>query len=119
MTATVGDLLERGILAAPEGRWRIDVSLDGIVPESIRQLAQQQLDRLAPRERRVLDAASTVGIEFAVATVAAASGITQEEVEDTCATLAGRNQSSFSRRRRNPADRSAVSGSQSFSTDLP
>ena len=92
MTATVGDLLERGILAAPEGRWRIDVSLDGIVPESIRQLAQQQLDRLAPRERRVLDAASTVGIEFAVATVAAASGLTQEEVEDTCATLAGRNQ---------------------------
>jgi len=92
MTATVDYLLERRILAAPEGRWQLAAPLDGVVPESVRHLALRQLEGLAAAERRVLDAASVVGADFAVATVAAATGLGPDDVEDVCATLTTRNE---------------------------
>lgn len=92
MRAMVDDLLEREILRVSADCWHLSTGLDGLVPESVRQLAQHQLDRLAPRERLVLEAASAVGVEFAVAAVAAAIDTLPEDVEHVCATLAVRNQ---------------------------
>src|SRR5262249_53013395 len=64
--------------------------LDGIVPDSLRQLALQRIQQLAPEERRVLDAASVVGTEFSVAAVAAATDLAPAAVEDVCVPLAAR-----------------------------
>ena len=92
VTATVDYLLERGVLASPHGRWGLAEPLTGIVPEGLRQLALRQVDRLDPVERRVLDAASLAGFEFAVATAAAASDLRPADVEDVCARLAERTE---------------------------
>ena len=92
LTAIVDYLLERGILAAPHGRWRLAEPLDGIVPEGLRQLALRQLDRLDPSARRVLDAACVAGSEFTVASVAAASDLAPSDVEAVCARLAAENE---------------------------
>jgi DNA-binding winged helix-turn-helix (wHTH) protein/type II secretory pathway predicted ATPase ExeA len=91
VTATVDDLLERGILAKVRGRWCLTDPSGGVVPDTLRQLALQQLDRLALDERRVLDAASVVAGEFTCAAVAAASDLPEPAVEDVCARLAARN----------------------------
>jgi hypothetical protein len=92
VTATVAYLLERGLLAAPGGRWRLAEPLDGIIPDSLRQLALQRIQQLAPEERRVLDAASVVGTEFSVAAVAAGTDVAPAAVEDVCVTLAARTE---------------------------
>jgi len=90
MTATVEYLLERGLLAATDGCWRLAGPLDGIIPDGLRQLALQRIQQLAPEERRALDAASVVGTEFSVAAVAAATDVTPATVEELCVTLAAR-----------------------------
>lgn len=92
VTATVDFLLERGLLAAEGGRWQLSAPLDGIVPDSLRQLALRQLGRLSAVERSVLAAASVAGDEFAVAAAAAASGLSPEAVEDVCAKLVARDE---------------------------
>jgi predicted ATPase len=62
------------------------------VPESVRQMLEQQLERLSPRDQRVLEVGSVAGATFSAAAVAA--GLTHEvvAVEDWCAGLARRRQ---------------------------
>ena len=88
VVATVDFLLERGLLTPVDDRWRLREPLAGVIPDSLRQLALQQLERLPAAERRVVDAASVAGAEFAVAAVAAATGLTVAAVEEACAALA-------------------------------
>jgi len=92
LTATVDYLLDRGILAVRRGRWEMAEPLDGIVPEGLRQLAVRQLDPLDVLERRVLDAACVTGLEFTVASVAAANGVGPADVEDVCTRLSSRSE---------------------------
>jgi len=92
VTATVDFLLERELLASDGGRWQLSAPLEGVVPESLRQLALRQLDRLSTTERSVVEAASVAGDEFAVAAVAAATELPADEVEDVCARLVTRDE---------------------------
>lgn len=92
LTATIDHLLERGLLASIDGRWRCEASLAGAIPDGLRALVQQQLQDLGPLERRLLDGACVVGTSFSVAAVAAATGLPEPEVEDACAELAARNE---------------------------
>jgi predicted ATPase len=61
-------------------------------PTTIREMIEQQLERLNPEEQRVLEVASVAGVEFSVAAVAAGNGKTADEVEQWCAALARRGQ---------------------------
>lgn len=92
VTATVDFLLERALLGADGGRWQLSAPLDGVVPDSLRQLALRQLDRLSPSERSIVEAASVAGDEFATAAVAAATDLPTEEIEDVCARLVARDE---------------------------
>jgi predicted ATPase len=62
------------------------------VPENLQQLLSRHLEQLPPEEQTLLEAASVMGKEFAVAAVAAAVDWTVEEVEGRCAALARRGQ---------------------------
>jgi tetratricopeptide (TPR) repeat protein len=62
------------------------------VPESLRQLVEQQLEQLPPEAQQFLEAASVVGLEFTAAAVAAGVEQGVEAVEDCSATLARRGQ---------------------------
>jgi DNA-binding winged helix-turn-helix (wHTH) protein/predicted ATPase len=62
------------------------------VPESLRQMLIQQLERLSVEEQRVLEAASVAGVEFSAAAVAAGLEIGVVEAESRCEDLARRQQ---------------------------
>ena len=57
------------------------------LPDSLRQMIEQQLRALKDEERRVLDAASVAGIEFSAAAVAAGLVIDVAAAEERCAAL--------------------------------
>jgi DNA-binding winged helix-turn-helix (wHTH) protein len=90
MVAMVDDLLRRGVIgetswpAPPEGR-------AGGLPESLRQLVDDQLQGLSVEERRLLEAAAVAGMEFSPGWVAAALDTDVLEVEGRCEALARRH----------------------------
>jgi predicted ATPase len=82
-----------GWLEEVEGQRRPRLGLDELaqrVPESLRQMLMQQLDRLSAEEQRVLEAASVAGVEFSAAAVAAGTGLEVVEAETQCERLARR-----------------------------
>jgi DNA-binding winged helix-turn-helix (wHTH) protein/predicted ATPase len=62
------------------------------IPGDLRQMIEEQLHRLSPAERRVLEVASVAGVEFSAAAVAAGLGVAVEEVEEQCEGLGRREQ---------------------------
>jgi DNA-binding winged helix-turn-helix (wHTH) protein len=93
VASVLDDLVNRGMLAERGGRWELTAALDEIAahrPESVRQMIDIQLDRLTRDEQRVLEAASLVGIDFSVTTVAAALELSIEAIDDLCDGLARR-----------------------------
>ena len=61
-------------------------------PATIREMIEQQLERLNAEEQRVLEVASVAGVEFSAAAVAAGTETAIDEVERRCAALARRGQ---------------------------
>jgi predicted ATPase len=95
LTAVVDRLERQGQLlkgrTSGAGGGDLDVTLGG-VPDSLRQLMEQQLAQLPPAVPALLEAASMAGQAFAVAAVAAAVAQPVEGVEDQCAALARQGQ---------------------------
>jgi len=85
------ELVTAGALVEDDGRWRLVrpvADIAGIVPETLRELIDQQLGRLDEEQQRVLEVASLVGREFPAAAVAAALEADPEAIEDRCDALA-------------------------------
>src|SRR5262249_39312754 len=59
---------------------------------SLQQMIEQQIERLSPAEKRLLEVASVAGAEFSAAAVAAGAGIAVEAVEEQCGELAHHEQ---------------------------
>src|SRR5262249_4110736 len=81
MGAVVDSLVQQGWLVEREGRWAVQAGGEAAalqVPESLKQLVEQQLEQLSVKEQHVLEAASVAGMECSAAAVAA--GV-KEEVE--------------------------------------
>ena len=93
---TVVDYAEQqGWLAAPSDRWDVQAGTAAIaqrVPDSLRQMIEQQLAHLSTAERSVLEAASVVGVDFTTAAVAAGTQVEVDEVEQRCEELTRRGQ---------------------------
>ncbi|HEY8517270.1 MAG TPA: hypothetical protein VIS07_17305 [Candidatus Binatia bacterium] len=83
----VDELLARGLLGTGDGADRARLDRVG-VPESLRQMVEQQLERTGDDERLLLEAASVVGVRFAAPTLAAALERDVVEVEERCAARA-------------------------------
>jgi DNA-binding winged helix-turn-helix (wHTH) protein/tetratricopeptide (TPR) repeat protein len=106
MVSAVDYLLDRGLLSAAEPLPRTDngasvpVSGGGSamesaeigVPENIRQMITQQIERLSEEDVRLLEAASVAGNEFSAMAVAAALEENIIAVEERCESLARRHQ---------------------------
>jgi DNA-binding winged helix-turn-helix (wHTH) protein/predicted ATPase len=85
MVTVVNDLVTRGMLLQRHGRWELQCRVEevaGRVPESLRQLIAQQVERLSPDARRMLEVGSVAGVEFSAAAVAAGMETEVERVED-------------------------------------
>jgi predicted ATPase len=89
---TVDYLVEQEIVTEEAGRWMIHagklkkVSED--IPHTLRQLIECQVERLSEEDKRSLEVASVVGVEFAVAEAAAGLQSDAEALEFQCERLA-------------------------------
>jgi predicted ATPase len=95
MVNLVNELVAQHVIVQGEGRWELRGTIADIekeIPSSIRQFIEQQIDRLSPKEREVLEVASVVGAEFSAAAVAAGLEADVAEVERRCADLVRREQ---------------------------
>ncbi len=87
------DLVTRGLLTRADGHWVLQGNVRETltnVPESLRQFLTRQIEQLNTKERRLLEAASMVGLEFSSAAVAAAVDVDTVEIETLCETMAQR-----------------------------
>jgi predicted ATPase/DNA-binding winged helix-turn-helix (wHTH) protein len=107
----LADLIEQGVFAEEDGRWRLGSSgasessggpgaepsgawlavLDTHIPQTVRAMIETHLDRLEPADRQALEAAAVGGIECSAAAVA---GALEEDVvgaERACDDLARRH----------------------------
>ena len=76
-------LVESGVLLDEHGRFRPDLRLDEVsVPESVRLLLGQRLDRLTASSREVLAAAAVFGRVFAPDFVGEMAGASQEALAE-------------------------------------
>jgi len=93
MVNLIEHLLSRGVLVQTDRQWVLkNEDLAGTVPEDLRQLIEQQIMRISPDERKILEVASVAGAEFSAAAVAAGTGQSTEVVETHCDTLVRREQ---------------------------
>jgi predicted ATPase len=76
----VEHLITRGMLVEQEGHWELRQPMTEVeveIPENLRQMITQQLDRLTPEEQQLVEVGSVRGSEFSAAGVAA--GLEQDE----------------------------------------
>jgi predicted ATPase len=95
MVNTIDHLIAERLIAVREQGWVLTAAIDTVkvgVPDSIRQLIQNQFDRLDPRDQCIVEAASVAGTEFSVAAVSAVLGDDLEDVEIGCDALSSRHQ---------------------------
>jgi tetratricopeptide (TPR) repeat protein len=95
MVTVVEEWVRRGWLVPADGAWTlrgVQADVARLVPESLRQMLEQQLERLSPRDQRVLEVGSVAGATFSAAAVAAGLAYEVAEVDDWCAGLARRQQ---------------------------
>lgn len=89
---TVNDLIRRGVFAAEAGQqtFRADAVevMRNVLPNTVRQLIEQQFERLPKSEQQLLEVASVAGVEFTAAEAAAGLLTEQDNIETTCERLA-------------------------------
>lgn len=91
----VSDVVRQGFLTERNGRWELRVEIEAVgntVPENVRHMIDQQVERLSDKERHLLEVGSVVGMEFSSAVVAAALEDDEQEVVRYCEALARRGQ---------------------------
>src|SRR5262245_48373114 len=86
--------VEQGLIRHQEGQWELVGELTTMmeVPTNLRQFIEQQLARVSPAEREVLEVASVAGVDFSTAAVAASLVEDIEAVEKCCTRLVQREQ---------------------------
>src|SRR5499426_1747178 len=91
MVNIVEHLVQQRLLVRRAGQWTLRAREEASMarlPEEVRQLLLRRLDTLPAAARRVLDVASVMGQEFAVAVVAAGAQCPVDDVEALCGGLA-------------------------------
>ena len=93
-------LVEEKFVKKTGGAWKLDGDAGSLgrrrgerwleIPGSIQHMVEFELERLDPRDRVMLEAASLNGIEFTAQLVAVSCDADLEEVEDVCDSLARR-----------------------------
>jgi DNA-binding winged helix-turn-helix (wHTH) protein/tetratricopeptide (TPR) repeat protein len=93
MVNLIEHLVDQNLIAEEQGRWKLRVGLSEVekrVPSSVRELIENQIERLSLGERKVLEGASVAGMECSSAAIAAGLDMPIEWVETHCEALARR-----------------------------
>jgi DNA-binding winged helix-turn-helix (wHTH) protein/tetratricopeptide (TPR) repeat protein len=87
MVNVVESLVAQGLLEQCGARWERRGRLEDVaveLPESLRHIIEQQLERLGPEAQQVLEAASVVGVKFGAGAVAAGLEGEPTLIEERC-----------------------------------
>ena len=87
LRAVVDELRAQQVLEEVDGCWQVRgawETITGMVPESLRQLIEQQLERCSSDEQALLEAASVAGRTFTTAAIAAAVAQPEDRVDRQC-----------------------------------
>lgn len=94
MVNLVEYLIDQNMVVEEQNAWRLRVELSDVekgVPANLRQLIEEQIERLDPDERMVLEAASVAGMECSSVAIAAGLDMPIAAVERHCEELAARH----------------------------
>lgn len=92
VVSVVDEMVARGLLGSADAAGADLADRLIPIPESLRQMIEQQIERLTPEDVRLLEAASVAGRRFSSAAVAAALEGDVLAVEERCAEWARRGQ---------------------------
>jgi tetratricopeptide (TPR) repeat protein len=87
MVNVVDYIRQQRLVVEHNGQWLLQgdvVEIETGVPENLRAMIAQQIDRLSHDEQRLLEAASAVGVRFSLAELAAALDKGAAEIEEQC-----------------------------------
>ncbi len=89
--AMVDDLVRRQQVAQQDGAWILRGSVHELgdsMPDDLRHLVHEQIERLSEDDRRLVEAAAVCGTDFSAASVATALQTDVASIEDRCTRLA-------------------------------
>ncbi len=93
MLAALEHLLQCGFIRKEADSWTLGVPLDQIgleVPESLRDMIDAQIENLDPEVQRILEVASTNGVQFSSGVSAVPASVDEERFEQICEDLSRR-----------------------------
>ena len=91
----VDDLIAQKQLVQGARGWQLSVPLEQagmLIPDSLQQLIERQIERLSEEERRLLSVASIAGLEFSTRTLSGGMDSSIPEIETWCEGLVKRRQ---------------------------
>jgi predicted ATPase/DNA-binding winged helix-turn-helix (wHTH) protein len=94
MINVLDHLVTRRLIVRHNRNWFLEATLEDaeqIVPPTIQQIIERQIERCTPQEQRLLQAGSVVGMEFTIAALAAMLGEKRDRVEAQYRGLAERH----------------------------
>jgi class 3 adenylate cyclase/tetratricopeptide (TPR) repeat protein len=84
----VRSLVDAGVLAGARGSYRLTSPLASLeVPDSVHTVLSARIDRLAEREKKLLQTAAVIGKEFAEPLLAAVAGLPEDGLAEALAAL--------------------------------
>lgn len=87
MIAALEDLMRRGLISRAAQAWTLHVPMAEVnveVPETLRQMIETQIERLAPSQQAALEAASVVGSGFSIRVGACAADMAPDDFDELC-----------------------------------
>ena len=95
LVMVVDELVREGIVREGAAGWEVARGLETAVqgvPESLRNMVEQQLEQLSSTDQALLEAASVAGAEFSAAAIVDSVEDVEEAIEARCNALARRGQ---------------------------
>jgi len=95
MVHAVNHLITEGLIVESDECWELGVNIEEVevgVPDSIKQMIENQLDHLDSEQQRILQSASVAGTEFSTESVSAGLREDRAAIELGCSELAQRHQ---------------------------
>jgi len=82
------NLLETGHLEGERGKYRLRTAIENLeVPSSVKSVLAARIDRLAERDKRLLQTAAVIGKDFQEPLLAAVAGLSKDELRSSLAAL--------------------------------
>ncbi|MBI2690226.1 MAG: AAA family ATPase [Acidobacteria bacterium] len=95
MAAVIRDIVNRGLIARDEGRWRVAAPCREIcpgIPETLQGMLEIQFQHLSAEEQRILQSGSIAGERFSSLAAASMLNLSPASIEEVCDRLANRQQ---------------------------